>query len=131
MTTTLKMVGDRGSTCVTPPVPFAGIPVIDAHYLHYDEAAPIPEEQAEGPDPHTIPYEDIYTYLLTQGVVSLTEIEKYLIYYLLPHGCQILEQLGLEGGGPCSSTLSEAMEGIMIDNDQNELAVDNPRHGIP
>ena len=66
------------SLCDTP-VPFEGLPMIYACYGHNDKAVPILEDLVEGLVPHNIPFEDVWTSILIQCIVSLMEIGKYLI----------------------------------------------------
>ena len=58
------------------------------------------------------------------------KIKKDIIYDLLPNGLQLMEHLGLEGSSPCSLTCSEAMKGVIVENDRRALVDENPRHGL-
>ena len=53
--------------------------MIYACYGHNDKAVPILEDLVEGLVPHNIPFEDVWTSILIQCIVSLMEIGKYLI----------------------------------------------------
>ena len=59
------------------------------------------------------------------------DIEKNIIYDPLHHGRQLMEQLGINRGGPCSSPFLEAMEGVMVEKSKYEPVVDNPQNGLP
>ena len=60
--------------------------MIYACYVHHDKSFPIPADQAEGTVPHKMPFDDVWTSILLQCILSLMEIDKYTIYNLLPRG---------------------------------------------
>ena len=45
--------------------------------------------------------------------MGLPDIHKYLKDYCLPHGCKLLEQIGLEGGNSCPPFLLKPLERIV------------------
>ena len=42
---------------------------------------------------------------------------------LLPHGCKLLDKLGLEGGGPCAAICPESMEDVVVGDGGCETAI--------
>ena len=51
--------------------------------------------------------------------------------YRLPQGHNLLDKIDLEGGGPCTATRPEAVEGVVIGHGGGEAAVENHCHRLP
>ena len=49
----------------------------------------------------------------------------------LPQGRNLLKHLDLEGGGPCTATHPESVEGVVVGDGGSEAAVKNNRHRLP
>ena len=52
-----------------------------------------------------------------------SEVQEDHVDNLLPHGCKLLKQIGLEGGGPRAATCPEAMEGVVVGYGGCETAI--------
>ena len=66
---------------------------------------PVCLQNAERPRTHSMPRQDIKTAVRVQGVVGILQVEEYVIEDRLPHGYELMKQLCLKVGGPCSSPL--------------------------
>ena len=73
----------------------------------------------------------LHSDLYVEVVLIFLEVKENLVEDLLPHRCQILYQLGFEGGGPCPLARTESMEDIVESDRCPNLAVDYPRHRLP
>ena len=49
----------------------------------------------------------------------------------LPQGCNLLKQIELEGGGPCTVTHPESMEEVVVGDVGGEVVIKNHRHRLP
>ena len=49
----------------------------------------------------SIPHNNLHTPLPIKCVIGLTEVKEDFVEDLTPHFCQMLKQLGFEGGGTC------------------------------
>ena len=49
----------------------------------------------------------------------------------LPHDRNLLKQFDLEGGGPCTATCPEPVEGVVLGDGGGEAAIRNHRHRLP
>ena len=43
----------------------------------------------------------------------------------------MINKLDLKGGGPCTATRPESMEGVVVGNGGGEEAIENHRHCLP
>ena len=60
-----------------------------------------------------ISHDNLHAPLPVECVICLLELEEYYIEDLLPHCRHIIENLGFEGGIPCSPTHLKAMYHVM------------------
>ena len=51
--------------------------------------------------------------------------------YRLPQGRNLLDQLDLKGGGPCTETRPEAVEKSVVGDGSSEAVIENHRHQLP
>ena len=51
------------------------------------------------------------------------QVQKDCVKDLLPHGRLLLEQFGLKGGGACTMTRLESMEGSMEVNGYDNVVI--------
>ena len=98
-TTMLKIVKDRGFPCATSWYP------LNKHLKYPPELSTIVSWShyvqrswsVLGPTP--VRCENLKAYVPIQGIICLLDVRENLEENHLPHGCKLLEQLGLEGGG--------------------------------
>ena len=72
----------------------------------------VPEDPLH-PQAYPISHENIHAPIPIKCIIYLLEVEEDFVEELLPHFHNMPNQLGLEGGGPCSPTVPEAMKDIV------------------
>ena len=88
-------------------------PIISDRLRRHLDPKPVCPQNAEGPGPHYITHQDIKTAIPVQGIIVLLQVKEYGMEDSLPHGNDLLKQLCLDGGGPCSSTRSKSMQSVL------------------
>ena len=51
--------------------------------------------------------------------------------YLIPHGCQMLDQISLEGDSTCLTSRPETMQGVIVADRQVQPPVYDTGGGLP
>ena len=59
------------------------------------------------------------------------QVQENFLEDRLPQGLNLLKQLDLEGGGPCTTTRSEYVEGVVVGDGGGEAAIENHLHRLP
>ena len=65
--------------------------------------APVFPENPERPGAYPVLRDNFETPIPVYDIIHFLEVQKYLVEDRLSHGCEVLYQLGLEGGGPRST----------------------------
>ena len=92
---------------------------------------PIPAEEAEVPGTHTIYLQDVQAPGPVQCIVYLLQVQEDCMDHCLPQGRNLMEQLELKGGGPCTATCLEPVEGVVVGDGGVKAAIENHRHRLP
>ena len=88
-----------------PQVPLERGTAKTPHLCHHGQDVPVPPEQDKFLRSQSVSTKDIDTPVPVQGIIYLVQIQEYLLEDLLPHVYNLLEKLGLEGGGPFSAAI--------------------------
>ena len=107
-----------------PSLCVEGCSVVPSHPRHHLQPLQINSEEVKGPVPHTISLQDTQAPVPIQGVVSLVHFQEDRMEDHLPQVRNLLKQLDLKCGSPCTATRPESVEGVVRGDAGGEAAIE-------
>ena len=66
---------------------------------------------------------NLKSYVPIEGIICLLKVQENLKEHRLPHGCNLLEHLGLKGSGPCTMARPEPIHYVMKRDGCSDLSI--------
>ena len=105
--------GGQGVALRYTLVPLEWASEVPAGLGHHGNSVPVRLKKSNRPENYPVHCEKFQVPFPVLGVIGFPEIQKYLEEDRLPHGCKLLDQLGLEGGCPCPPSYPKPVERIV------------------
>ena len=99
--------------------------VVPSRPRHHTQPRPIQLEELKGRGTHAITLQYTQAPGPVQRIISLLQVQEDRVEDLLHQGFNLLKQLELKGGGPCTATCPESMEEVLVSDVDGEVAIDN------
>ena len=106
--------GGKGVVLRHTLVPLEWASEVSADSGHHGQSAPVRLKESECPGTNPVRCEKLEGFTLIQGIICLLEVQENIEEDRLPHGHKLLEQLGFEGGGPCTTACSKLVQRIVV-----------------
>ena len=95
------------------------------------ELDPLRPHNAEHPGTHSIPRQEIKKAVPVKGVLSLELVKENGMDEFIPHRDDLVKQLCLEGGSPCSSPFTKSMQSIVELDERRYPVIDDAGYHYP
>ena len=105
--------GVQGIALCHALVPLEKASKVSAVPGHHGQSVPVCTKKSERPGTNPVSRKNLKAYVPIQGIICLLEVQENLKEDRLPHGRNMLEQLGLEGGGPHSTARPKPVQHIV------------------
>ena len=105
--------------------------MITSGHGHHGDMAPLRLEYPDRPEAYPIRRKNLEASVTIQVIVLLLEVQKYLVENRLPHGRELLEQLGLKNSSPCPTDRPKPVQYVMECYFRSEMLVQKSGDRIP
>ena len=112
-------------------VSLEGRAIINSGPGHHGEPSPVRPYEPELPVAYPVCHKNLKAYILIQGIVPLLEVQKYLLKYRLPHGCELLYQIGLKSCCPHPASRLKPVHHVMEHDFRSETLVQKSGDFLP